>query len=85
MLGGGGQVAFQAASQVPKQGLTFDHTDRLHLNQEREVIEGGFLLQNQAKLCLLLFGIPPWGLKVTGPEGGCCYSMLPAKEVALSL
>ena len=61
MLGGGGQVAFQAASQVPKQGLTFDHTDRLHLNQERE------------------------GLKVTGPEGGCCYSMLPAKEVALSL
>lgn len=30
-------------------------------------------------------GIPPWGLKVTGPEGGCCYPMLPAKEVVLSL
>lgn len=25
------------------------------------------------------------GLKVTGPEGGCCYSMLPAKEAVLSL
>lgn len=54
-------VAFQVASQGPKQGLTFDHTDRLHLNQEREIIEGRVLLQNQAKLCLLLFEIPPWG------------------------
>lgn len=78
-------MAFQAASQAPKQALTFDHTDRLHFNQDREVIEGGVLLQNQAKLCLLLSGIPPWGLKVTGPEGGCCYPMLPAKEVVLSL
>lgn len=74
-------VAFQATSQAPKQALTFDHTDRLHFNQDREVIEGGVLLQNQAKLCLLLSGIPPWGLKVTGPEGRCCYPMLPAKEV----
>lgn len=72
-------VAFQAASQAPKQALTFDHTDHLHMNQDREVIEGGVLLQSQANNCCLL------GLKVTGPERGGCYSVLSAKEVVLSL
>lgn len=48
-------VAFQAASQAPKQALTFDHTDRLHMNQDREVIEGGVRLQSQANNCCLEF------------------------------
>lgn len=47
-------VAGPEASQASEQDLTLDHTGCLHCNQEREAIEGGVLLQNQARLCLLL-------------------------------
>lgn len=63
-------VACQEASQAPEQGLTLDHTGRLYCNQEREAIEGGVLLWNQARLCLSLFA---WnstlGSQGQGPRG----------------
>lgn len=63
-------VACQEASQAPEQGLTLDHTGRLHCNQEREAIEGGILLWNQARLCLSLFAWnSPLGSQGQGPRG----------------
>lgn len=46
--------ACQEGSQAPEQGLTFERIGHLHCNQERETIEGGVLLRDQARLWLLL-------------------------------